>query len=306
MGGGEADIVCMGEPLFEFAWRRDGTIKPGIGGDVSNCAVAAARSGAKAGMITRLGEDSLGERIRSLYHDEGIATTHVIRDAAAPTGIYFIEYGPDGHSFSYRRAGSAASRLASSDLAPGMFAGVSFLHLSGISQAISESCRDASFTAMEMARSAGAKVSFDTNLRRSLWTPAAAWETLSASLPQIDFLFPSMEDAQALLGLSDPDAICDEFLRHGVKTVLLTLGEEGAIVAGGDMRIRIPAYSAQLVDATAAGDTFDGAFLAEFLRCGDPEAATRFACAAASLAVEKTGAVDSIPYLREIRTRMAA
>ncbi|MER9706966.1 sugar kinase [Mesorhizobium sp. M0204] len=164
----------MGEPLFEFAWRRDGTIKPGIGGDVSNCAVAAARSGAKAGMITRLGEDSLGERIRSLYHDEGIATTHVIRDAAAPTGIYFIEYGPDGHSFSYRRAGSAACRLASSDLAPGMFAGVSFLHLSGISQAISESCRDASFTAMEMARSAGAKVSFDTNLRRSLWTPAAA------------------------------------------------------------------------------------------------------------------------------------
>ncbi len=298
------DILCFGEPMFEFSWLEADLIRPGIGGDVSNTAVAACRAGARAGMLTHLGNDRFGDHILQLYAAEGVDASRVIQKEDAPTGLYFIDYGPDGHRFSYRRVGSAASQCSPEDLKPEMFSGVGLLHLSGITQAISASSRAASHRAAELARAAGARVSFDTNLRLNLWTAKQAREAMDEILPLVDIVFPSIEDSEALFCTSDVGEICDFFLATGVEMVVLTLAEKGAIIATRDTRIAIDAFPAELKDATGAGDTFDGAFLAEYARSADPVKAARFACAAASLSVETVGAVASIPAQDSILARM--
>ncbi len=297
------DILCFGEPMFEFSFVDEDTIRPGIGGDVSNTAVAAARAGARAGMLTHLGSDNFAERILQLYTDEGIDTSRVVQSETAPTGLYFIDYGPDGHRFSYRRAGSAASLVGPEDLSPEMFEGVGVLHISGITQAISASSCAATIRAAELARAAGARVSFDTNLRLNLWSAEDARQALKQILPLVDIVFPSLEDAEALFRTSGVDEICQRFLAEGAALVVLTLGEDGAVVADAKGQMAVAPCKAALVDATGAGDTFDGSFLAEYARTSDAVAAARFACAAASLSVENVGAVKSIPKLEAIRAR---
>lgn len=299
------DILCFGEPMFEFSWVDDETIRPGIGGDVSNTAVAAARAGARAGLLTHLGKDSFAERILNLYADEGIDTSMIVQTSAAPTGLYFIEYGPEGHRFSYRRAGSAASMIGPDDLTPEMFEQIGVLHLSGITQAISETTCAATLRAAEMARQAGARVSFDTNLRLNLWSAEQALEALTKILPLVNIVFPSIEDSEMLFGTDNVKEICKRFLSSGVEMVVLTLGENGAVVADANGQHLIPGIPADLVDATGAGDTFDGAFLAEYSRTADGLSAARFACAAASLSVEQVGAVRSIPNWGSIQSLIA-
>ena len=110
------DILCLGEPLLEFNEQQPGQYVRSIGGDVSNVAVAVARQGGQAGMLTRMGQDSFADEILQLWEREGIDTSRIIRDEEAPTGIYFISHGPSGHIFDYRRAGSASSRLKPGDL----------------------------------------------------------------------------------------------------------------------------------------------------------------------------------------------
>jgi 2-dehydro-3-deoxygluconokinase len=112
MSGARFDLVALGEPLFEFNQTRGagGDYAPGFGGDTSNCAVAAARLGARTAYVTRLGDDAFGRMFLDLWRREGVDVSAVGIDADAPTGVYFVAHGGNGHEFSYRRAGSAAGR----------------------------------------------------------------------------------------------------------------------------------------------------------------------------------------------------
>ena len=124
-------IVSIGEAMVEFNQTRPGekTYLQGFGGDTSNMIIAAARSGARAGYVTRVGDDEFGRMLRELWQREGVDTSGVIVDREAPTGVYFVTHGPQGHAFSYLRAGSAASRLKPDDLPD--LAGAAVVHASG-------------------------------------------------------------------------------------------------------------------------------------------------------------------------------
>lgn len=289
------DIVCLGEPLVEFNQQADGRYLAGQGGDACNCAVAAARQGASVGMLTRLGADAFGDGFMDLWAGEGIDASRVARDAHAHTGLYFVTHGTDGHRFSYLRAGSAASRFGPEDVPADYLAGARVLHVSGISQAISERGADAVFGAIEIARAHGVRVSYDTNLRTRLWPLARARAVIQAAVRQCQIVLPGYDDAVALTGLTDADAIVDAYLTPGVECVALTLGADGTLVATPDERQRIAARKVVPVDATGAGDTFDGAFLAELVAGRDPFAAARYANAAAALSTQQYGAVPAIP-----------
>jgi 2-dehydro-3-deoxygluconokinase len=288
-------LLCLGEPMVEFNQQPDGRFLMGHGGDTSNCAIAAARSGAQAGMITALGQDAFGDSLMALWEDNGVDTAQVRRRANAPTGVYFVTHGPEGHDFSYLRAGSAASRYGPADLPLKAIAQARCLHLSGITLAISDSSCDAGFAAMEAARAAGVAVSFDTNLRLRLWPLPRARAVIGAALRMCDIALPGLDDARQLTGLEAPDAIADRFLADGAGVVALTLGAEGTLVATPDRRERIAGFPVQAVDATGAGDTFDGAFLADWLHHGDPFAAARYANAAAAFSTLGHGAVAPMP-----------
>jgi 2-dehydro-3-deoxygluconokinase len=296
-----ADIVAIGEPLFELSQPRgENVYKPGFGGDTSNCAIAAARQGASVGYVTAIGADQFGDAFMQLWKEEGVDTSGVKRSSIAHTGLYFISHGPQGHVFSYMRAGSAASRMTADDVPADLVRKAKVLHASGISQAISSSAADAVFAAMRIAREAGVAVSYDTNLRLRLWPLDRARAVIHAAASLTDILRPSIDDAQQLTGLTDPDKIVDFYLALGPKIVALTLGDQGALVATKEKRERLAARKAKFVDATGAGDMFDGAFLVEYIRTGDPFAAGRYANAAAALATEGYGAVGPMPHRAEV------
>lgn len=290
------DIIAIGEPLFELnQGRGESVFRSGHGGDTSNAAVAAARQGAQVGYVTAVGADQFGDSFMALWKGEGIDTSAVKKSPVAHTGLYFITHGPDGHVFSYMRAGSAASRMTPEDMPVEAIKAAKVVHASGISQAISSSATDAVFHAMRTARAAKVAVSYDTNLRLRLWPLDRARAVIHAAAGLADILKTSIEDARQLTGLDDPDKIADFYLSVGPTIVLMTLGQDGAIVATKAKRERIAPRAAKLVDATGAGDMFAGAFLAEYLQTKDPFAAGRYANVAAALSTEGYGAVAPMP-----------
>ena len=134
-----SDILVLGEPMVEFnqTGAQDGRLYlQGFGGDVSNFAIAAARQGARAGVISALGDDTPGRALRALWQREGVDVSGVRTDAQAPTGIYFVSHDAQGHHFSFYRSGSAASRILPADLDAAQIARARLLHLSGITLAI--------------------------------------------------------------------------------------------------------------------------------------------------------------------------
>lgn len=291
-----SDILCLGEPLVEFNLQSDGRWLEGYGGDTSNVAIAAARQGASAGMIASIGTDAFGDGLMALWRAEGVATDHVTRHPVAPTGIYFVRHTEEGHGFSYRREGSAASLMTPADVPRAAIEGARVLHVSGISQAISGSAADSVFTALRVARDAGVVTSYDPNLRLRLWPLDRARAVIHAAMGLTDIALPGYDDACQLTGLTAPQDIANFYHGLGVRIVALTLGSDGALVsqAGGPCKALAP-HSATLVDASGAGDCFDGAFLAEYLRTGDPFSAGAYANRAAALKVQEYGAIAGIP-----------
>lgn len=292
-----ARIVALGEPMIEFNQTRAGetSYRQGFGGDTSNFVIAAARQGAACAYLSRLGDDDFGRMLRRLWQEEGVDASAVQRDPAAHTGIYFVRHDAGGHSFSYLRAGSAASRMTPADLDRDRIRDAAFLHVTGVSQAISASACDTVFAAIETARAAGVAVSYDSNLRLGLWPLARARAIIRATIAMSDYFLPSMEDAQQFSGLDDPDAVLDWCFDAGARHVLLKLGKDGVIVADAGQRRHMPGFPVQAVDATGAGDCFAGALVARLDAGDDPAAAARYANAAAALTTTGYGAVAPIP-----------
>jgi 2-dehydro-3-deoxygluconokinase len=300
-------ILSIGEPMVEFNQTRpsERNFLQGFGGDSSNMIIAAARSGARAAYVTRVGDDEFGRMFLELWKRESVDTQGVVVDREAPTGVYFVTHGPQGHAFSYLRAGSAASRMRPADLPKDLLAKASCVHASGISMAISASATDTVLAAFEAARSNGAKVSFDSNLRLKLWPLARARALIGAAAAMADYFFPSIEDARELSGVEGVDANLDWAHGLGAKTVFLKLGAEGVAVSDGAKRERIPGIKLKVVDATGAGDCFCGAALAR-LGAGDSvRDAARYANAAAALKTTGFGAVGPLPRPEAVRALLA-
>jgi 2-dehydro-3-deoxygluconokinase len=295
------DIIAIGEPMIELNQTlSSGSYLPGFGGDTSNAVIAAARSGGRTGYFTGIGKDAFGRALLKLWQSEGVDASHVKVDASAHTAVYFVTHGANGHEFSYLRTGSAASRIGVDDLPHDYIKSARILHVSGISQAISNSAADAVFAAIDIAKSAGMLLSYDSNLRLQLWPLPRARAIIHEAMRYADIALPGLDDAQHLTGLADPDAIADFYLRLGAKIVALTLGKSGSLIATERKRLLVPSISVAAVDATAAGDTFDGAFLAEYLATSDPFQAARYANAAAALSTTGYGAVAPMPYRQVI------
>ncbi len=301
------DIVAIGEPMVEFNQTTAGEpgYLQGFGGDTSNMIIAAARSGARAGYLTRLGDDSFGQSFMELWRSEGIDTQAVKIDSSAHTGVYFVHHDASGHHFSYLRAGSAASRMTPDDVPAGLLAASAIVHASGISMAISASACDTVLEAFATARSAGSTVAFDSNLRLKLWPMPRARALIAAAVSLSDLFFPSLEDAAALSGQDDPETIIKWCHALGAKVVFLKLGPKGVIVSDGVRREHISGHQVATLDATGAGDCFCGAALARIAAGDSIWDAARYANAAAALACTGFGAVAPLPRGDQVRTLLS-
>jgi 2-dehydro-3-deoxygluconokinase len=234
----------------------------------------------------------------ALWAAEGVNTDAIDIDATAPTGVYFVTHGQQGHEFSYLRAGSAASRMSPANLSPlarETIQAARWLHVSGISLAISTSACDTVLAAMAWAKECQTQVSLDANLRLKLWPLARAQACLKQAISLCDVFLPSEDEVQPLMGSDEPLAVLDWAQELGARHVVLKRGVQGAVVRTGTQQFEIAGHATQAVDATGAGDCFAGNLLTRLAQGDDWPQAVRYANAAAALSVQGFGAVAPLP-----------
>jgi 2-dehydro-3-deoxygluconokinase len=300
------DIVAIGEPLIEFNQiPGSDTYRFGFGGDTANFVCAAARMGASTGYLSRVGDDEFGRRLLALWDREGIDRSAVEVDPQAPTGIYFVTHTDAGHQFSYRRAGSAACAMTLSAPFVRQLGAARHLHVSGISQAISTGACDTVLAALAHARAGGLRTSYDLNFRPRLWPAARAQAIARATLALTDLFLPSIDEAQMLFGIDQPERLIDWAHEQGAANVAVKLGAAGAMVSDGRQRTLVPGHRVVPVDATGAGDCFGGVLSARLLAGDSLVDASHAACVAAALSTQGFGAVDPLPGWSQIAGLLA-
>ncbi len=312
----DLDIVSLGEPMVEFCASSKGLLREvkfferGWGGDTSNVVVAAARLGRKCGYISRIGADEFGRSFLELWRREKVDGSHVIVEESSFTAVYFVSILDGGkHDFTYYRKGSAASHLSPDDIDPDYVRRAKVFHSSGISQAVSATCRQAVFKAAEIAKKSKVLFSYDPNIRPKLWPLKVAREVVSCTLDIADIALPSIEDARVVTGRSSPEEAAEAILKKGPRIVALKLGAEGCLVKTEEETVKVPGFRVNVVDTTGAGDAFDGAFLTAITEGLDVRKAAEFANATAALKTLGKGAVTPLPRRKNVtefleRTRL--
>ena len=276
--------ITLGETMALFRSSDVGSLRQtrdfelGIGGAESNVAIGIGRLGIEAHWIGRVGDDELGARVTRELQAEGVVL-HVAVDADAETGLMIKERVTSQHTrVTYRRRGSAGSRLRPSDIRPEWIAEAGLLHLSGITLGLSPTARDAFMQALEIARTASVPVSFDVNHRSTLWNGLEAADHYRRAAALSTIVFAGAEEAAVLLAekLSPEDTV-HALARLGPSEVILKLGERGCLaLIDGDLH-RVEAIPITPLDSVGAGDAFVAGYLAERL-AGEP-AARRLATA---------------------------
>ncbi|KAB8140636.1 sugar kinase [Chloroflexia bacterium SDU3-3] len=301
------EIVTLGETMAVLyppdPVRLDDTaaLKIDIGGAESNLAIALCRLGLSARFISKVGGDPFGARIRSTLEREGVDTAYLLTDPAAPTGVFFREWLPDGERrVYYYRKSSAASQLAPADLTPEMFSSARLLHLTGITPALGGACAETVVRAAQLAKQAGALVSFDPNYRARLWSPAQAREALLPIMRLADIILLGHEDAAAVLGTTDEQESIAASHACGAGLVVLKLSERGAIASEGGRQVAAPAeFVESPVDPVGAGDGFNAGFLAARLRGRGLEEALRMGAHVGAACVATLGDYAGYPRIAQ-------
>lgn len=298
------DVVTVGESMVLFTPESAGSFcyagkfDKTIGGAESNVAIALSRLGHKAGWISRLGNDEFGLYIRNFIRGEGVDTSKVTFDADRQTGVFFKERknGEEPRVFYYRN-NSAASHLKTEDLDEAYIAGARFLHITGITPALSESCRKTVLSAIEIAKKYGVQVIFDPNIRLKLWDKDTATKVLREIADLSDIVLPGLSEGILLTHKQSPEQIADELLGGRTKTVVIKLGKEGAYYA---TRVESGYVKGQtvktIVDPIGAGDGFAAGYLSGLLRGYSCREAVKLANKVAAFALTVAGDAEGYPY----------
>jgi 2-dehydro-3-deoxygluconokinase len=281
--------------------RHAASLALSIGGAESNLAIGLARLGIPSSWISVLGDDELGELILNRLRAEGVDTSAVRRISDRPTGLYLREEVAGRLRVYYYRSGSAAATLAPHAFEASILSGAAFLHLTGITGALSPECAEFLPWAAKSARDAGVRVSYDVNYRSRLWAPAAARAATEALLPFVDVLLVGHEEAHALWGW-ETDAALEQLSKAGPAEVVLKLGADGcAAVIDGD-QLMSAGFPARELDPIGAGDAFDAGYLAATLWGWAPEKRLRTANAMGAFCVQNLGDYEGLPSRRELDT----
>lgn len=258
------------------------------GGKGANQAVAAAKLGYHVKMIGRVGQDAFGDQLIKAVADSGVETTYIRREPGAATGVALITVDEGGQNTIVVASG-ANWRLTPEDVAAAevAFKGASVLLLQ------LECPLNTVEHAIQIARQNHVQV---------VLNPAPAQILDAAFLESVDFLIPNQTELALLAGQESLQAAIDVMRAHGVKQMVVTLGEQGALVVAEGIQETIPTFRVPVVDTTAAGDAFAGAFAAALSEGLSTQQATVWGNAAGALAVTRAGAQPSLPTREEFDT----
>jgi 2-dehydro-3-deoxygluconokinase len=314
-----SEVVTLGECLIAFVAATPGplaeaaTFERFVAGAEANVAVGLARLGHTTAYIGRVGADGFGQAILRRLRGEGVDTAQLATDPEAPTGLMFRERrGVGPAQVIYARRGSAGSRLTAEDVDraadAGLFDGARWLHLTGITPALSADARAATGRAAELARDAGLTISLDLNLRRRLWSDEAAAPVLRDLAGHVDVLLGS-PDELAVVGGGQPDDDAAEVARACLTlgpafAVVAKLGSDGAVAVArddADQAIGRPAVPLPvMIDPVGAGDAFCAGFIAARLDGADLGVALEMANACGAAAAAALGDQTGLPDRAEL------
>jgi len=263
------------------------------GGCAANTGVSLAKIGIRTAVIGKVGNDGFGDFLVQVLQQHGIDTRGVRRDEQEATSATMVMVHSDGErSFLHYIGANAALRLEDVDIDTIRQSQV--LHVAG---ALVMPGIDGEPTAqlLRRAKEMGVITSFDT-----VWNTSSGWmNTVKPCLPYVDYMIPSIEEAKMLTGKEDPEDIAQVFLAHGVKVVGLKMGERGCYIRSSEVKLAIPRYQVQAVDALGAGDAFAAGFLTGVVKGWDLEQTGRFANAVGALCVTALGATTGVRSLQE-------
>ncbi len=260
------DVITFGEAMMLLVADRPGplelaeTFHKRTAGAETNVAIGLARLGLRVGWASRLGTDSMGRYLLAAMTKEGIDCSHVVCDASQKTGFQFKGQVTDGSDppVEYHRKGSAASHMRVADIDEAWLLSARHLHATGVFAAVSASTLPAARKTMDLMRGAGRSVSFDPNLRPSLWaTPELMREAINDLATRAAWVLPGLEEGRFLTGEASPEAIARYYRQRGAKLVVVKLGSEGAYFDGETGSGHVAGFPViKVVDTVGAGDGF--------------------------------------------------
>jgi tagatose kinase len=311
-----ADILTFGEALVEIMRTAVGQpldqpgpfTGPYPSGAPFIFAAQAARLGAQVTAVGCVGEDAFGQCLLDQLQRDQINTRGIVISPTYATGVAFVAYDPDGsRDFVFHIAQAAAGQLHPDMLDEALFAGLKCLHLMGSTLSIHEDALATGWRALELAQTAGAKISFDPNIRPELLPPEQAADVFQPFLQAADVFIPTAAEAQLLTGQDSLDAAIEHLLAaKPERVIVVTQGAEGCTVYTQAKKQHVPGFPAEEVDPTGAGDCFDAGFLVSWLS-GQPLAdAARFANACGALAVTQQGPMTGAQPLDKVQAFIAA
>ena len=316
------DLVTIGEILIDLTYsgRDKGvpvyTANPG--GAPANVAVAAARLGADAAFIGKVGRDYYGDFLRTTLTENGVDISDMLVDNDAPTTLAVVSVSETGErSFSFYRRNCADTLLSSEEISTELLGNTRFLHFGSVSLT-DDPARTATLFAAQKAKELGAVVTYDPNYRANLWnSEEEAVERMKSVLGFVDILKISDEELPLLTGTDDPVEGTRQLSdTYGISLILLTLGPDGAFYRRGEETGKAEGFKVKVADTNGAGDTFFGSFLSRMIALGiyRPEQLTseqlyesvRTANLAASLTTSRHGAIPAMPDLKELEDKLKA
>ncbi|WP_226920709.1 sugar kinase [Georgenia subflava] len=264
-------MLCIGETMAMVTSTDAGplvtaeTFSVSPGGAESNLAQHLAELGVRTAWVSALGADPLGDRLLAAIAASGVDTRWVSRDPDANTGVYVKD---PGRKVYYYRKGSAASRLSPEHVAGWPMASARWVHVSGITPALSPTCRALLPAVVDAARAAGAGVSLDVNYRPALWSTAEAAATIQPLADRADVVLVGRDEAEVLWGTPTAEEIAALF--PGAGRVVVKDGDVEAVevdrTSATEVITRVPARRVDVVESVGAGDAFGGGYLAALLR----------------------------------------
>lgn len=294
-----SSIVSVGECMVELARGTDGRYGLAFGGDTFNTAVYLTRAGVPTAYATRLGDDPYSDGIVAAALREGIDTRLVSRAAGRMPGLYLIETNAEGErSFWYWRERAPARELFEATDAPAVTTAICearLVYFSGVTLSLySDSGLDAFAACLATARSRGVAVAMDSNYRPRGWggDRGRAQSAFSRFWSLATLALPTFDDEQALWGDADPTATADRLSALGVPEIIVKNGPAGALVAAGGSRRLVPCpETVQPLDTTAAGDSFNAAYIAWRLSGRAPDCSAAAGHRLAAVVIQHRGAV---------------
>jgi fructokinase len=304
------EIVCLGEILIDMfpaelgrALVEVSAFKPKPGGAPANVAVAAARLGAHAAFVGKVGDDAFGHFLASVLEREGVDTRGLCYDDEARTTMAFIAMPDPNHSeYVFYRNPGADTLLRPGDLNAEMLAAARVFHFGSLSLT-HEPARSATVEAVRIVREAGGLVSFDVNYRPSLWrSPAEAVERITAAVPLADLVKVNDIELALLTGTGDLEIGSRALLARGPRLCVVTLGPDGSYFqaqSGGGL---VPGFPVNTVDATGCGDAFLAGLLWQLVQKGRKAFSparlpgiVRYANAVGALTAQTLGVIPALP-----------